>query len=163
MFGRVGSVSVPFQFAIDPPQEEDRIHRKRTRVRGAQHALDVMRQAVNIRCLSAHDAPAHRERSPAMMMHHDMGPMPPNALAQETVDSVRRALLRYVQSPASEPGTELRTALHTLAREAKSKTIATERLLITLKDIWQSLPDVQNARDHTEQMRVMHRVVTLCI
>ena len=33
-----------------------------------------------------------------MMMQHDMGPMPPNALAQETVESVRRALQRYVQT-----------------------------------------------------------------
>jgi hypothetical protein len=98
-----------------------------------------------------------------MMMQHDMGPMPPNALAQETVDSVRGALLRYVQSPASEPGTELRTALHTLAREARSKAVAPEQLLIALKGIWQSLPDVQNARDHTEQMRVLQRVVTICI
>jgi len=31
-----------------------------------------------------------------MMMQHDTGPMPPNVLAHETVDAVRRALQRYV-------------------------------------------------------------------
>lgn len=100
-----------------------------------------------------------------MMMQYDTGPMPPNALAHETVDAVRRALLRYVQLPAqpSEPATELRTALHVLAREAKAKSLPPEQLLITLKGIWQSLPDVEHARDYSEQTHVLQRVVTICI
>jgi hypothetical protein len=126
-----------------------------------------MRRAVNIRRLGSADAPAHRERPPAMMMQHDMGPMPPNALAQETVDAVRRALERYVRStasePASEPAPELRIALHQLAREAKEKAVPPEQLLVALKGIWQSIPDVESARDHTEQTRVLQRVVTICI
>jgi len=98
-----------------------------------------------------------------MMMQHDTGPMPPNALAQETVDAVRRALQRYVQLPSPEPVPELRDALHLLAREAKDKSVAPEQLLITLKGIWQSLPEVERARDHNEQMHVLQRVVTICI
>jgi hypothetical protein len=32
-----------------------------------------------------------------------------------------------------------------------------------LKGIWQSLPSVEKARDHTEQTRILQRVVTICI
>jgi hypothetical protein len=100
---------------------------------------------------------------PIMMMQHDPGPMPPNALAQETVESVRRALERYVQSSVSDPAPELRIALHTLAREARQKAVAPEELLVTLKGIWRGLPDVERARDHNERTRILQRVVTISI
>src|SRR5204863_10146570 len=98
-----------------------------------------------------------------MMMQHDTGPMPPNALAQETVDSVRRALEHYVQRPASDPDPELRTALQVLAKEAREKAVSPEQLLITLKADWQALPEVVKARDRTEQTLILQRVVTTCI
>ena len=98
-----------------------------------------------------------------MMMQHDTGPMSPNALAQEAVDSVRRALERYFQTIASEPAPELRTALHALAQDARAKAVPPEQLLIALKSIWQSLPNVESARDHDDQTRVLQRVVTICI
>jgi uncharacterized protein (DUF2267 family) len=98
-----------------------------------------------------------------MTMQHDMGPMPPNALAQKTVDSVRRALERHVHEPESEPAPELRAALHDLAREARQKAIAPEQLLVVLKGIWRSLPDVENARDHVQRTRVLQRVVSMSI
>jgi hypothetical protein len=99
-----------------------------------------------------------------MMMQHDTGPMPPNALAQETVDVVRRALQRYVpDGSTSDPAPELRSGLHALAQEARHKAIPPEQLLVTLKGIWQALPEVQNARDHVEQTRVLQRIVTICI
>jgi hypothetical protein len=79
------------------------------------------------------------------------------------VDSVRRALERHVRSTASEPGPELRIALHQLAREAKEKAVPPEQLLVALKAIWQSIPNVENAPDRTEQTRVLQRVVTICI
>ena len=98
-----------------------------------------------------------------MIMQHDTGPMPPNALAQETVDSVRRALQHYVQRPASEPAPELRSALHALATEARQKSVAPEQLLVTLKRIWQALPEVEHAHDPSEQTLILQRVVTMCI
>jgi hypothetical protein len=122
-----------------------------------------MRHQVNIRRLSELHAPAHRERSPAMMMQHDTGPMSPNALAQEAVESVRVALARYVETLAAEPTPELRSALHALAQDARAKAVPPEHLLVTLKGIWQSLPSVGKATDHAEQTRVLQRVVTICI
>ena len=98
-----------------------------------------------------------------MKMQHDTGPMPPNALAQKTVDSVRRALEHYIHAPESEPAPELRGALHDLAHEARQKGIAPEQLLVVLKGIWRSLPDFENEHDHSEQTRVLQRVVSMCI
>jgi hypothetical protein len=105
-----------------------------------------------------------RHRSdPVLMTHHDTGPMPPNALAQQTVDSVRRALERHVQASSSQPAPELRTALHALACEARERGVAPEQLLITLKGIWQSLPMIESAHDYGEQQRMLQRLVTICI
>lgn len=98
-----------------------------------------------------------------MMMQHDTGPMSPNALAQEAVDSVRIALEHYVETLAAEPAPELRTALHVLAQDARAKAVPPERLLVALKGIWQSLPSVEKAHDYAEQTRVLQRVVTICI
>ena len=98
-----------------------------------------------------------------MMMQHDTGPMSPNALAQEAVDSVRTALERYVRTLAAEPAPELRTALHALAQDARAKAVPPEHLLVALKGIWHSLPTVEKARDYAEQTRVLQRVVTICI
>lgn len=98
-----------------------------------------------------------------MMMQHDTGPMSPNALAQEAVDSVRSALEQYVETLAAEPAPELRSALHALAQDARAKAVPPEHLLVALKGIWQSLPAVENARDYGEETRVLQRVVTICI
>ena len=98
-----------------------------------------------------------------MKMQHDTGPMLPNALAQEAVDSVRIALEQYVDTLAAEPAPELRTALHVLAQDARAKAVPPEHLLIALKRIWQTLPTVEKAQDYAEQTRVLQRVVTICI
>lgn len=98
-----------------------------------------------------------------MMMQPDTGPMSPNALAQEAVESVRTALEQYVETLTAEPSPELRSALHALAQDARAKAVPPEHLLITLKGVWQSLPTVEKARDHAEQTRVLQRVVTICI
>lgn len=98
-----------------------------------------------------------------MMMQPDTGPMSPNALAQEAVESVRTALERYVETLTADPAPELRSALHVLAQDARAKGVPPEHLLVTLKGVWQSLPTVEKARDHAEQTRVLQRVVTICI
>jgi hypothetical protein len=97
------------------------------------------------------------------MMEHDTGRMPPNELAQDTVDAVRHALAHHARQPAEEPADDVRAALHALAREARVKAIPPEQLLRVLKALWQSLPEVENARDHTEQTKALQRVVTMCI
>ena len=97
------------------------------------------------------------------MTHHDSGQILPNEIAQETVDAVRRALARDVSAPHPEPAPELRTALRKLASEARLKGVSPEHILITLKKIWRTLPEVAQARDHEEQTRILQRIVTICI
>ena len=95
-------------------------------------------------------------------MEHTSGPTSPNELAQGTVDALRAALRAYVRQPAAS-SLELREALHDLAGEARMLGIAPEQLLIILKSIWQTLPEVENASDHFEQTRTLQAVVTMCI
>lgn len=95
-------------------------------------------------------------------MEHTPGPMPPNELAQETVDGVRHALERYARCPA-ESSADLRAALHEIAREARLLGIAPEQLLVVLKRVWHTLPEVVRAHDQNEQTRTLQGVVTMCI
>ena len=76
---------------------------------------------------------------------------------------VRRALERHVGDHGAEPAPELRAALQTLAREARQKGISPEQLLVVLKSLWRSLPEVQHARDYDEETRILQRVVAMCI
>jgi hypothetical protein len=95
-----------------------------------------------------------------MMMAHDSSPGP-NALTEETIESVRVALVRYVNAPAR--GDELGDALRHMAAEARDRSMLPEQLLIVLKDIWHSLPSVRNMSDSADQIRLLQRVVTMCI
>jgi hypothetical protein len=96
-----------------------------------------------------------------MMMAHDSSPTPPSGLAEETTDSVRAALAIYLRAPATP--TELRTALNRMADEARTKAILPEHLLVTLKQIWSTIPEVRSVGDVDEQTRMLQRVVTMCI
>lgn len=95
-----------------------------------------------------------------MMMAYDSSPGP-NALTEDTIDSVRAALVRYIDAPAH--GDELGAALRHMAAEARDRAMLPEQLLIVLKDIWHSLPGVRNMSDATDQVRLLQRVVTMCI
>ena len=95
-----------------------------------------------------------------MMMAHDSSPGP-NILAKETIDAVRDALVQYVSAPAC--GDELGATLRRMAAEARDRSMLPEQLLIVLKDIWYSLPSVRSMSDSTEQVRLLQRVVTMCI
>ena len=95
-----------------------------------------------------------------MMMAHDSSPGPV-ALDAQTITAVHEALVQYVDAPAQSGA--LRDALHRMAVEAHDKSMLPEQLLVVLKDIWYSLPGVQAMSDLTEQVRLLQRVVTMCI
>jgi hypothetical protein len=105
--------------------------------------------------------PATREPVRRMMMAQDSSPTPPSGLAEETTEAVRAALVRYLRSP-SNPA-ELRDALNRMADEARAKAILPEHLLVALKQLWSSLPEVRSIGDVDEQTRMLQRVVTMCI
>ncbi len=95
-----------------------------------------------------------------MMMAYDSSPGP-SGLTEETIDDVRDALVGYVQSPAS--GERLGFALRGMAAEARDRSMLPEQLLVVLKDIWYALPTVRGMKEPADQVRLLQRVVTMCI
>ena len=97
-----------------------------------------------------------------MMMAHDSSPPPAAGLAEETVARTREALSHYLEDPEAG-GDGLRDALDAMATEARSKAMLPEQLLVVLKDIWYALPAVRSLDDSGAQIRLLQRVVTMCI
>lgn len=95
-----------------------------------------------------------------MMMAHDSSPGP-NALTEDTIEAVRASLEQYVANPAR--GEALGSTLRAMAAEAREQSMLAEQLLIVLKDIWYSLPSVRNMSETSDQVRLLQRVVTMCI
>jgi hypothetical protein len=95
-----------------------------------------------------------------MMMAYNSGPER-GALSEETIDAMRTALAAYIDAPVA--GDALREALRAVAAEAREKAIRPEQLLVVLKDIWYGLPSVRRIGDASEQIRLLQRVVTMCI
>lgn len=96
-----------------------------------------------------------------MMMAYDSSQTPPSRLDDATLDTLRAALQQYLLDTSASSG--LRSALMSLSTEAREKAILPEQLLVVLKDVWNVLPEVRAMPDTTEQIRLMQRVVTMCI
>ena len=95
-----------------------------------------------------------------MMMARDLTPQRPE-LDPKSIDALAATLVRYVESGGE--GTDLPAVLRRVAEEARAKHMHAEQLLITLKDVWYSLPAVRKAPEGEEQSRMLQRVITLCI
>jgi hypothetical protein len=94
------------------------------------------------------------------MMAFDRTPSLPG-LEPATVEALRSTLARsVVQGNHTE---ELRELLCTAAAEAREKGILAERLLIILKDIWYSLPDVTSARSTGAETALLQELISRCI
>lgn len=96
-----------------------------------------------------------------MMMAHDMSPTPPT-LDDATLSTVRSALGAYVRE-GEAGGTLLRDALHRLSSEAQAKGISAEHLLIILKNLLSSLPELREVDKPGEREKLKQRIVTVCI
>ncbi|MES2176599.1 MAG: hypothetical protein V4550_01945 [Gemmatimonadota bacterium] len=131
-------------------------------------ALDVRAARVNIRLVDTTTSSLvswlsdpTRRRSYSMMMAHDSSQIPPSRLNAETVDALRAALRQYLSNGLSP--SPLQLALFRVASEAREKSMLPEQLLIVLKDIWNALPEVRAMSDPADQVRLLQRVVTMCI
>ena len=58
---------------------------------------------------------------------------------------------------------ELRDALRALVRQARARGLLVEGVLVRLKELLQSLPDVRQLRDPQERAQLTERIVTACI
>jgi len=89
-----------------------------------------------------------------------MSTLPP-ALDNETISAVRVALGSYVRD--GDPGTLLRDTLRTMAGEAKSRGITAERLLVVLKNLLGTLPELRQIAEPVDREKTKQRIVTACI
>lgn len=95
-----------------------------------------------------------------MMMAQDSTPNRPE-LSPASVEGLRFALTTFLSSTGDV--TSLQPALRDIALEARAREIRAEQLLVLLKDIWFSLPQIARAPEGDDQNRLLQRVVTLCI
>ena len=103
-------------------------------------------------------SPQPRQR---MMMASDSSHPSPSRLDDATVAALRDALRCYLSDDSN--AAPLQDALVRMSAEARDKRLPAEQLLVQLKDAWSTLPDVRAMTDAAEQVRVLQRVVTMCI
>jgi hypothetical protein len=96
-----------------------------------------------------------------MMMASDSSQTPPSRLDDATLDALRAALQQYLLDSSSS--NELQGALARMSAEARERSILPEHVLVALKDVWSALPAVRATPDPTHQIRLLQRVVTMCI
>ena len=89
-----------------------------------------------------------------------MSPTPPS-LDNETISAMRAALAEFVRD-SNGSGT-LGDTLHRVAAEAREKGISAESLLIVLKNLWSSLPEVRGMEKSAEREKLKQKIVTACI
>jgi hypothetical protein len=94
------------------------------------------------------------------MMAFDRTPALPN-LSPETVAALKTAFAHSVDRGAHE--SDLRQLLCRAAEEARTKGILAERLLIILKDIWYSLPEVAGASSADREHALLQELISRCI
>lgn len=94
------------------------------------------------------------------MMAFDRTPSQPT-LDPATLDALRTALARSVADGTHADG--LRELLCKTTDEARAKDMTAERLLVILKDLWHSLPEVANAVSTDAQHRLLQELVSRCI
>ena len=95
------------------------------------------------------------------MMAFDSGQTPPSRLDDASIDTLRVALRAYLQD--SKDPSILQPSLLAIASEARTRDILPEQLLVVLKDVWSSLPEVRSMMNSREQISLLQRVVTMCI
>jgi hypothetical protein len=93
--------------------------------------------------------------SPSQQTEHS------SALSAETLQVLCAAISKHARSEAHDD--ELRHALGLLAQEAQSRRLRAEELIIALKGLWRSLPEVQQTTNRTEQNVLLGRLVSMCI
>ena len=96
-----------------------------------------------------------------MMMAHDSSQPPSGRIDDASLDAVRLALRAYLHD--SEDTSALQASLMLVSTEARARNVLPEQLLVTLKELWNALPEVRAMTDAGRRVRLLQRVVTMCI
>ena len=84
------------------------------------------------------------------------GPYP----SHESLELLRTALSGYIAGGDEKP---VCSALALLAREAQTRKLYAEQMLVAFKRVWREMPEVQAVASDKERTRMMERLVRLCI
>jgi hypothetical protein len=86
---------------------------------------------------------------------------PDTDLDPATLVALRAALSRSLET--GEHGTEISTLLRQVAAQARERGLHAEQLLIALKEVWYSLPEI-SVRSGTElQTQLLQQLIARCI
>lgn len=78
------------------------------------------------------------------------------------MQELRRALTEQLKTPDA-PKPEVRDLLREVAREARRSGVPPEELLVTFKQLWNSLAESMRPQSPDQYERVRQNLVTLCI
>ena len=95
-----------------------------------------------------------------LMMAFEKTPSSPR-LEATTVEALRAVLARSITNGNHED--DLRNLLCQTAAEAREKGIRAEHLLITLKDIWFSLPELVHRSANDVDNALLQELISRCI
>ena len=93
------------------------------------------------------------------MMAFDRIPSP--RLEAETLDALRVVMQRAIHR--GDHPRELQDVLARTAAEAREKHIQAEQLLIMLKELWHSLPELRSVEDSDRQNELLQELISRCI
>lgn len=94
------------------------------------------------------------------MMAHDSS-APRRQLSAQAIARLEAALEKYLQTGSEV--SDLQSAIRALSSEARQHSIHAEQILVLLKDLWFSLPQIRSASPGDQQPEMLQRAVTLCI
>lgn len=83
-------------------------------------------------------------------------------LSAPTIARLRSVLSRHIDDP-DEADPELALVLRQAVKEARNRHIRAEQLIVSLKHVWDALPQARQAIDREAQALAKQRLITLCI
>lgn len=83
-------------------------------------------------------------------------------LSAATIGRLRSVLSRHIDHP-DESDPDLALVLRQVVMEARTRRIRAEQLIVSLKHLWDSLPEARQAIDREAQALEKQRLITLCI
>lgn len=97
------------------------------------------------------------------MMAHDSRPTPERRrLSDATVAELRHAILQLWAAPLAAP-TALASAMDGLVREARDRALRAEEVLVEVKSVLGSLPELDAPERRMESARFREQLITRCI
>ena len=82
-------------------------------------------------------------------------------LEADTLEALRGVMERAMRR--GDHPQELQDILTRAATEARTKDIHAEQLLVIMKELWYSLPDVRGAGDSNRQTELLQELISRCI